>query len=187
MKRPKRQPLATERSVHAICSVKDRLSPKGCTGPRPCPVHQPQQWMAVHTERAPAGEVHALGGVDTDNDTYEIHSGPLTFNVMELRNQGVPVPVIAQLYTDLIAVYRRWERRDLQGPHWGVVGRDGWLISGGDRDQGPRGLWTNNVDLAQRFDTIDEIPQWIEDIDGIFHPDYPRNLERVGLRVVRIR
>lgn len=169
------------------CNVIDGITQKSCTGPSPCPLHNPDAWWDLHGDReGPEPEIHAIGGVGGDNDTYEICVGPFMFNVMELRGQGVKPPVIAALYRDLVAVYRRWERRELEGPHYAVYGRHGWLTHGGDRDKEPRGLWTDNVDLSQRFDTIDEIREWVDALD-LFHPDHPGNFERVGLWIVRVR
>jgi len=169
------------------CGVIDTLTPKGCTGPRPCPLHDPDRWWDVHGHGRESldPELHAIGGVGGDNDTSHIYTGPLAYDVKVLRDQGVPPTVIAALWTDLCAVYRRWERRELKGPQYAVHGRHGWLIHGGDRDKEPRGLWTDNVDLAQRFDHPDEAITWCDELD-LFHSDYPRNMERVGLRAVRV-
>lgn len=182
-------------SLISVCGTRDGVTGKPCTGPHPCPIHQSEAWWVQHGNFGPDPELHPIGGVGGDNDTYEVHTGPLSFDVMHLRDQGVKPTVIAALFTDLMAVYRRWERRELKGPMWAVVGRQGWLADSGTRDKNHedarggrwerRGLFTDNVDLAQRFDSLDEIPQWIEDLD-LFHPDHPKNLERVGLRVVRV-
>lgn len=170
-----------------LCNVYNHLTSAGCTGPKPCPLHDPDAWWDVHGagRRSLEPQLHAIGGVGGDNDTSQICTGALAFDVEMLRTQGVPPTVIAALWSDIAAVYRRWERRELKSPQWAVHGRHGWLIHGSDRDKEPRGLWTDNVELAQRFETFEEIPQYLEDLD-VLHPDYSKNLERVGLRVVRV-
>lgn len=165
------------------CNVIDHVTNAPCTGPRPCPIHNSQGWRAKHGDGQ--SEIWAIGEVGGDNDTSAAWTGALGFDVAMLVNAGVKPSVIAAIWLDLTAVWRRWERRDLKGPMYAVLGGEGWFIHGGDRDHGPRGFWTDNVDLAQRFETMDEIPDYLEPLD-LFHPDHPKNLERVGLRIVRV-
>ena len=154
--------------------------PIPCTSSRPCPLHEPSAYRDKHGSAD--RETYAI-----DDETRKAAIGPLELDVDWLRKAGVPVEMLGALWTELSATYRKWEMRELPSPAYAAYHyANGWLINGGDRDSGPGGFFSHDVALAARFEDTDEIIEWIE-ARGLSHPEAPRNHQRAGFTILRVK